>query len=134
MYDLQKMKERIKDLKNQQNLTNSQLAELSGIPVGTLNKMLGSETKDPQISTIIKIAKALGVSADYIILGSNTNDETPGILIKYNKLNSIGQQKAIDYIEDLLENSKYTDKNKSFPIDIAEELKQDSVRINVNTK
>lgn len=75
MYDLNKMKERIKSLKKQLNLTNLELAERSDIPVGTLNKMLGTETKDPQISTIIKIAKALNISADYLILGDTPNEQ-----------------------------------------------------------
>ena len=70
MYALEEMTDRIKQIKKQKGLTNEKLAEISGIPLGTLSKILGSETKDPQISNIIKIAQALGVSSDYIILGT----------------------------------------------------------------
>ena len=69
MYNLEEMINRIKTLKKAQKLSNDALSALSGIPKGTLAKILGSETKDPQISNIIKIAQALGVSADFIIFG-----------------------------------------------------------------
>lgn len=75
MYNLDAMIQRIKDTKKQKNLSNDDLVALSGVPRGTLNKILGSETKDPQISNIIKISKALNVSADYLIFGQdNTNN------------------------------------------------------------
>lgn len=62
--------DRIKQIKKQKGLTNEKLAELSGVPLGTLSKILGNETKDPQISTIIKISRALEVSPDYIVSGT----------------------------------------------------------------
>lgn len=57
MYDLEAMISRIKALKKASKLSNEALANLAGIPKGTLSKILGSETKDPQISNIIKIRK-----------------------------------------------------------------------------
>ena len=74
MYNLDEMIIRIKNLKKKQNLKNDELAEKAGIPKGTLNKILGNETKDPQISNIIKIAQALNVSADYLVFGENEED------------------------------------------------------------
>lgn len=69
MYNLEEMISRIKKMKKEEKLSNDTLSSLSGVPKGTLAKILGSETKDPQISNIIKISQALGVSADYIIFG-----------------------------------------------------------------
>ena len=78
MYNLDAMIQCIKDTKKQKNLSNDDLVALSGVPRGTLNKILGSETKDPQISNIIKISKALNVSADYLIFGQdNTKQSSP---------------------------------------------------------
>ena len=68
-YNFDLMINRIKLLKKEKKITNVMLAELSGIPIGTLNKILGSETKEPSVNAIIKIANALNVSADYLIYG-----------------------------------------------------------------
>ena len=69
IYDFNQMIERIKKIKKEKKLTNAQLAELAQLPYGTLNKILGSETKTPTIESILKISETLGVSADYIIYG-----------------------------------------------------------------
>ena len=63
-YDFDAMIDRIKLCKKKAGLTNKQLSELAGVPYGTLNKILGSETREPSINAIIKIAVALGVSAE----------------------------------------------------------------------
>jgi len=67
MYNHSKMLERIKTEKKKQGITNAQLSALTTISIGTLNKILSGDSKDPQISSIIRIAKALQVSADYLI-------------------------------------------------------------------
>ena len=69
MYEIGSMMTRIKTLKKKHGLTNKALAEKADLPVGTLNKVLGAETKDPQLSTVLKIAQALNVSAMYLIYG-----------------------------------------------------------------
>lgn len=69
-YNFDAMIERIKCKKKEAGLTNKQLSETAGVPFGTLNKILGSETKEPSINTIIKIALALGVSTEYLIHGT----------------------------------------------------------------
>lgn len=68
-YDFNAMIERIKSLKKEKGITNAELSNLSNVPYGTLNKILGSETKEPSINSIIKISNALGVSTDYIVYG-----------------------------------------------------------------
>lgn len=73
-YDFDEMIERIKARKKEIGLTNKELSELSNVPYGTLNKILGSETKEPSINAIIKISLALGVSTNYIINGENTKN------------------------------------------------------------
>lgn len=103
MYDLQSMLDRIKKIKKEQGYTNKTLAEAIGTSEGTIGKILSGVTKDPQISTIIKIAECLNQSADYLIFGieAATNQK------KYQLLNEAGKKKADDYIDDLLENPKY---------------------------
>lgn len=113
MYNLDDMIPRVKAAKDERGLTNDTLSELSGVPRGTLNKILGSETKDPQISNIIKIANALGVSADYLILGkAPTEPEYPALAALYSRLDSIDRVKAEAFIEGLLAADKYEGKKE----------------------
>lgn len=68
-FDFDAMIDRIKERKKELGMTNQQLSDASGVSYGTLNKILGSETKEPSINNIIKIALALGLSTEYIISG-----------------------------------------------------------------
>lgn len=68
------LRARIKELKKQKGMSNDDLAEKSGIPKSTLTKILGSKTKDPQISNIIKIAKVLDTTADFLLFGKPENE------------------------------------------------------------
>ena len=74
-YEHSAMLGRIKEEKTKLKITNVELAKMTGIPLGTLNKILSGDSRDPRISSVIKIAKALGMSADYIIFGKNTHPE-----------------------------------------------------------
>lgn len=54
--------EYIKEVKKQKNLTNEDLSKLSGVPIGTLNKILSGHTPDPQFETVKAICRALNIS------------------------------------------------------------------------
>ena len=54
--------EYIKEVKKERGLTNEELSKLSGIPLGTLNKILSGHTTDPQFETVKAICKALDIS------------------------------------------------------------------------
>lgn len=56
--------EKISEYKKKLNLTTEELSEKSGVPVGTLNKILSGATKDPKLETLKAIAKVLGLSLD----------------------------------------------------------------------
>ncbi|MBQ7321246.1 MAG: LexA family transcriptional regulator [Clostridia bacterium] len=71
-------KERIKKLKSQKKITNDQLAVMTGIPLGTLSKLLAGISDSPKLSNMVAICDALGCSLDYIVKGTeeNTNNYT----------------------------------------------------------
>ncbi len=119
MYTLEAMISRIKDIKKAQKLSNEALAELSGVPKGTLAKILGSETKDPQISSIIKISQALNVSADYIIFGKEDTLHQNEFNTLFSMLSAKGQEKTVTYMKDLIASGHST---KSISSDIIETL------------
>lgn len=43
-------------------LTTDELSQRSGVPIGTLNKILSGATKDPKLETLKAIARVLGLS------------------------------------------------------------------------
>ena len=104
-YNFDEMIERIKEIKKEKGITNKQLSQLADVPYGTLNKILGSETKEPSINTIIRIATALGVSTDYIINGTNKN--TPQFVEKDEREVLIDMLSKLSD-EDLIELKKFT--------------------------
>ena len=68
--------DRIKLMKNEKKMTNEQLAERTGIPLGTLSKILAGMSDSPKLSNIIAICNALDCSVEYIVSGTpeNTNN------------------------------------------------------------
>lgn len=78
---------------------------------------------------LIKISKYFNVSTDYLLgLSDNTtltgkeiSKEQNELLSLFDKLNVTGKSKAIEYLTDLTEQSKYTDK-KGYSSEASEEL------------
>lgn len=70
--------DRIKKLKSDRKITNERLSELSGIPLGTLSKLMAGMSESPKLSNIIAICNALDCSLDYLVTGipENTNNYT----------------------------------------------------------
>lgn len=70
--------DRIKQLKNERKMTNDRLSELTGIPLGTLSKILAGMSDSPKLSNIVAICSALDCSVEYIVSGTreNTNNYT----------------------------------------------------------
>lgn len=54
------IRKRMIDLK----MDHKELAEKSGVPIGTLNKILCGQTKNPLFDTMIQIARALEMSPE----------------------------------------------------------------------
>ncbi len=70
--------DRIKALKAQKKITNEQLSEQTGIPLGTLSKILAGMSDSPKLANVISICRVLDCSLEYIVSGmpENTNNYT----------------------------------------------------------
>ncbi len=70
--------DRIKLIKGEKKITNDALSEMTGIPLGTLSKILAGISDSPKLSNIVAICDALDVSLEYIVSGipENTNNFT----------------------------------------------------------
>lgn len=91
--------ERIKQIKNEKKMTNDELSRLSGIPLGTLSKLLAGLSDSVKLSNMIAICEALGCSLDYIVSGipENTNNFTLDgseirLIEEYRRLDSHGKE------------------------------------------
>lgn len=70
--------DRIKQLKSEKRMTNDELAALTGIPLGTLSKILAGFSDSPKLSNIVAICNVLGCTLDYAVMGipENNNNYT----------------------------------------------------------
>ena len=69
MYDFAPILARLKEAKRASGMTNDELARVSGVSLGTLNKILSGDTQEPKLPALMAIAHALGVSVDWLIYG-----------------------------------------------------------------
>lgn len=90
--------DRIKLIKNEKKMTNELLSERTGIPLGTLSKILAGMSDSPKLSNIIAICNALDCSVEYIVSGipENTNNyslsgEEIRMIESYRELDSFGR-------------------------------------------
>ena len=89
---------RIKKIKSERKITNDKLSELTGIPLGTLSKIMAGISDSPKLSNMVLIADALGCTLDYIVSGTpeNTNnytlsEEEMALVENYRKLDGYGK-------------------------------------------
>jgi repressor LexA len=66
--------DRIKQKKSEKKITNDKLSELTGIPLGTLSKIMAGISDSPKLANIVAIADVLGCSLDYLVNGTPDNE------------------------------------------------------------
>lgn len=85
----------ISQKRKQAGLTIDDLAERSGVPKGTLNKIINGYTRDPQIETVKSIARALDCTLedfdDSPRVRTLSTDEYD-LIQQYRLLDSAGQE------------------------------------------
>lgn len=113
--------------RKQSGMTIDELSAKSGVPKGTLNKIIGGVTKAPTLDNMKSIAKALGktladfddepIPAKKSPGGSEgvEGDDLRSVLVhNFDQLNQEGQEKLVDLSDDMVSSGKYikTDKNQ----------------------
>ena len=63
--------ERVKRIKKEKGINNDTLSAASGIPLGTLTKLLSGATEEPKLSSAVALANALGCSLEYLATGKD---------------------------------------------------------------
>ena len=83
--------EKIKSLRKERGYTLKELAEKSGVPAGTVNKLFSGGIKSIKAETLIKLANALGADYSEILNGCER------AVSKTDEKNEIKQKCAFDY-------------------------------------
>ena len=52
---------RLKEIKTARGLSNQDIADMSGVPVGTVGRIFADDSAEPKITTVVQIASGLGV-------------------------------------------------------------------------
>lgn len=78
------MKERLKQRKEELGMTTASLAKLSGVPVGTINKILTGETKSPRLDTLLALEKVL-FPGNAGPTAYNSREESTGAAYSYSR-------------------------------------------------
>lgn len=86
--------DRIKQIKSQRKITNEELAAATGIPLGTLSKLLAGIHDSPRLSSMVAICRALDCSLDYIVLGIPVN--THNATLSEEEMRLIDSYRAVD--------------------------------------
>ena len=119
---------KILEARKKKNLTQEELGKRVGVTKSAVMKWEKGIVENIKRSVIIKLSQELDISP-LDILGINKPDHQQALnpipkpitlsatdqslLSDFHKLNSHGQEKALDYIHDLTENPKYTEKESS---------------------
>ena len=109
--------ERLKQLRKSSGITQEQLAAIIGVERSSIGKYEGRSQTIPSDDVKYRIAEYFGVTVDYLMgytdspnpsLANPQYTETENALIKdFRALNEEGQQKVIEYIEDLMASGRY---------------------------
>ena len=70
-----KFKENLRKELNYQGVIVKELSARTGIPVASLDCYLGARATMPSVEAAVKIAQALQVSVEYLVIGGNPSSE-----------------------------------------------------------
>ena len=75
--------ESLNDMKKDAGLSNRKLAELSGVPEGTVNKILSGNTTNPSLESVEAMVRAMGRSMDELLGESETPEQIQTAVIDH---------------------------------------------------
>lgn len=122
------MTEKLAYIKKLRHLTTEEIAQQSGVPLGTLNKIFSGQTKNPAVGPVDKITQVLRIPIHYLLddelpieyhVSTSTDDgilllssEEIQFLMKYRDLEP-HSKRAVDTMTELLNNAAWPVGRKS---------------------
>jgi len=115
--------QKVTRLLKENGMTKATLAKEVGIPYTTLDSMLKRETDTARLTSVLRMAKALGVSVEELVLDeesekSKLSREEERILELYSLLDSRGRDTVLSLLKTEADNSrsKASEEKFSFPV------------------
>ncbi|WP_394874603.1 helix-turn-helix domain-containing protein [Clostridium neonatale] len=115
---MQEIMNRIKNRRIELSLSYQELADKTGLSKSTLQRYETGAIRNMPLDKLEVLSKALDIDPSYLMGWKTQNTDNQKLsnnenilLNNYNKLNSTGKEKLIEYSEDLAGNIKYIDNN-----------------------
>lgn len=112
--------ENLKRIKLESGMSTHEIAEKSGLPEPTLEKIFSGATKSPGINTVHTIVHALGYTLDDLdgspsyekesssVTETEPADDLRSVLIKnFDQLNQEGRERLVETSDDMVSSGKY---------------------------
>jgi transcriptional regulator with XRE-family HTH domain len=106
----------LRDELDYQGLTVKELAAKSAVAKGAIDSYLGKQASMPPADTAVRIAAALGVTAEYLVNGHDGNRESPALFFSspqkrlllriFDELTPENQKLAFDFVKLLKKNEE----------------------------
>lgn len=108
----------INERKKMLNLTNAQLANITGITLSTLDKITSGANTNPKLSTLQAIAKAINCTLDDFddVNPMSFSNDACTVAYEYDRLDSHGQSLVKMVIKHELERIDASNNDKSKPL------------------
>lgn len=100
------------ELCKERNMTPYRVAKECGFSGVSLSDWKSGKSH-PNVDKLIKIARCLNTTVEYLVTGENSVPlprlplDEEALLSDFRRLNQLGREKAADYISDLADNEKY---------------------------
>ena len=102
------------DLCDQRSVTPYRVAKECGFSGVSLSDWKSGKST-PNADKLVKIARYLGTTVEYLVTGETSeplppvvlSQEEESLLASFRSLNATGKEKAADYLRDLSENERY---------------------------
>lgn len=111
----EKMLERLRAMKETSKMTNKDIANATGIPESTINKIFTGVTKDPTLSKVSAIVHCLGYTLDDLSESSPKSamsEKGKKLFDNFKQLNEKGKSELVRYSGYMLENPDYLKDSK----------------------
>ncbi|MBR1592421.1 MAG: helix-turn-helix transcriptional regulator [Ruminococcus sp.] len=95
--------ERINEFKRQKGFSNAKLAEISGVNISTVEKIMSGRIQNPQILTVVALCRAVGCSLDDIMDITQGTDFSVEEMLYIEKIRSLDDygKKAVESVLDV---------------------------------
>lgn len=85
------LSEKLRELLDDRDMTFAQLSEQADIPLETVRNLYYGKVKDPKLSTVMAISKALNVSVNFLLGESVFSDDEVEMILNFRKCGKHGK-------------------------------------------